>query len=179
MQSKIVYYVATSIDGFIAGLEDDVSSFLYEGDGVERYKSDLLTFDTVLMGRKTYEAGLKLGLQPGKKAYPGMKHYIFSSALQLENPEEGVYVRNLDQKTISAIKSASTKDIYLCGGGELAGWFLQHGLIDEVRLKVNPIILGKGIKLFNGLNHTKLLHLTTHEFFDEGMMLLSYDVIKP
>ena len=176
MQSKIVYYVATSIDGFIAGSEDDISSFLYEGDGVERYKSDLLEFDTVFMGRRTYEIGFKYGLKPGHKAYPGMKNYIFSSSLQIERYEDGVHVHQLDFKTISEIKKASSKNIYLCGGGALSEWFLEHGLIDEVRLKVNPIILGEGVKLFNSSNQTRRLHLTQHESFEEGMIILNYEV---
>jgi dihydrofolate reductase len=178
MQSKIVYYVAVSIDGFIAGLNDDVSSFLYEGEGVERYKSDLLEFDTVFMGRKTYEAGFKFGLEPGRKAYPEMQNYVFSKNLHLNNCEEGLHVCKLDVDLIDQVKRTSTKDIYLCGGGKLAEWFLANDLIDEIKIKVNPIILGKGVKLFNNLSHTKFLKLKESNSFDEGLMILSYEVLK-
>ncbi|WKN40748.1 dihydrofolate reductase family protein [Tunicatimonas pelagia] len=178
MQSKIVYYVATSIDGFIAGSHNDISSFFYEGEGVEKYKSDLSGFDTVLMGRKTYEVGFKFGLKPGSKAYPGMRNYIFSEHLYLENCEEGVHVCSMDANLIKEIRKTSTKDIYLCGGGMLAAWLLQHGQVDEVRIKINPIILGTGVKLFSNLDRTWKLHLTNQESFDEGMTILSYDVIK-
>ncbi|MEJ2066019.1 MAG: hypothetical protein P8X74_22535, partial [Reinekea sp.] len=67
---KIVYYVASSIDGYISGLNDDVSGFIYEGDGVQKYLNDLGSYDTVIMGKNTYEFGYKHGLKPGQPAYP-------------------------------------------------------------------------------------------------------------
>ena len=68
---KIVYYIATSIDGYICGKEGDASGFVGKGEGVTRYLQDLEAFDTVIMGRKTYE----FGLSPGEPAYPHMDHY--------------------------------------------------------------------------------------------------------
>ena len=65
---KIVYYVATSLDGFIANLDQGIEGFV-GGSGVEKYLSDLQGFDTVIMGRKTYEFGYRFGLQPGQPAY--------------------------------------------------------------------------------------------------------------
>ena len=66
---KIIYYVASSIDGFIAGLNDDISDFVAGGLGVEKYLSDLQSFKTVIMGRRTYEfvyqEGLEVNLQVG------------------------------------------------------------------------------------------------------------------
>lgn len=76
---KIIYYVATSIDGFISGLNEDISGFLPDGNGVQKYLDDLKEFKTVIMGRKTYEFGYKYGLKPGSPAYPHMDHYIFSN----------------------------------------------------------------------------------------------------
>ncbi len=65
---KIVYYVASSIDGFIAGVNDDISGFVPGGSGVEKYLSDLKSFKTVIMGRRTYEFGYQFGLEPGQPA---------------------------------------------------------------------------------------------------------------
>ena len=56
---RIVYYVAVSLDGFISGPEGDIEGFASGGDGVEKYFSDLKHYDTVIMGRKTYEFGYK------------------------------------------------------------------------------------------------------------------------
>lgn len=52
---KIIYYIATSMDGYVSGENNDVSAFLYQGKGVEKYLADLSGFKTVIMGRKTYE----------------------------------------------------------------------------------------------------------------------------
>ena len=82
---KIIYYVASSLDGFIAGPEDDISDFAAGGSGVDQYLSDLQNFKTVIMGRRTYEFGYQYGLKPGQPAYPHMEHFIFSSSLQLAN----------------------------------------------------------------------------------------------
>lgn len=62
---KITYYVAISLDGFIAGPDGDISGFVQQGEGVNQYLQDLQAFDTVIMGRKTYEFGYAYGLQPG------------------------------------------------------------------------------------------------------------------
>lgn len=59
---RIVYYVATSLDGFISGPDEDVSGFANEGNGVTKYLADLADYDTVIMGRKTYEFGYRFGL---------------------------------------------------------------------------------------------------------------------
>ena len=81
---KIVYYVASSIDGFISGENEDISGFLKEGNGVQKYLDDLKEFETVIMGRRTYEFGYKYGLKPGEPPYPHMNHFIFSETLNFE-----------------------------------------------------------------------------------------------
>jgi len=146
---KIVYYVATSLDGFIAGPNDDISGFIPSGNGVKKYQDDLLQLDTVIMGRRTYEFGYKYGLRPGTKVYPHMKHYIFSSSLHFENPQ--VTVCKPDLSIIKKLKEETGSDIYLCGGGEFAGWLLLNEEIDILKIKLNPFIQGKGIPLFGGV----------------------------
>jgi dihydrofolate reductase len=127
---KIIYYVATSLDGFISGPNNDVSNFVGEGNGVEKYLSDLKEFSTVIMGRKTYEFGYQYGLEPGQLAYPHMEHYIFSDSLHLENAHDLLHIEKLNIKRIQEIKERSSTDVYLCGGGQFAGWLLDHGQID-------------------------------------------------
>ena len=101
---KIIYYVASSLDGFISGLNEDISGFVAAGNGVEKYLSELANFDTVIMGRKTYEFGYKFGLQPGQPAYPHMVHYIFSDHLKLENADSRVHVKKIDLQEIETIQ---------------------------------------------------------------------------
>lgn len=89
---KIVYYVASSIDRFISGPNGDISTFVGEGTGVTKYLADLKEYDTVIMGKNTYEFGYQFGLKPNQPAYPHMTHYIFSNRLKLENPDPLVHV---------------------------------------------------------------------------------------
>lgn len=171
---KIVYYVATSLDGYIAGQDDDISLFAHDGNGVEKYLEELQEFSTTIMGRKTYEFGYQFGLEPGQPAYPHMQHHIFSSTLQFENKHPQVHVEQLSTDRILELKASSSTDIYLCGGGRLAGWLLDKGLIDTIKLKLNPIVLGSGTKLFSGSNPSNNWTLEKSESFDNGLMFLTY-----
>lgn len=174
---KIVYYVAISVDGFIAGPNDDISGFAQQGPGVEKYQQDLLQFDTVIMGRRTYEFGYQYGLSPGQPAYPHMEHYLFSNTLTFEQSHEKVHVVPPDLSQVTALKEQDGSDIYLCGGGAFAGWLLDQQQIDVLKIKLNPVVLGGGIPLFNGLSDTYQLSITKQETFDEGPQILTYDVV--
>lgn len=172
---KIIYYVASSLDGYIAGMNDDISQFIPQGKGVEKYLSDLTKFETVIMGRRTYEFGFQYGLKPGQPAYPNMEHFIFSETLKIENLAETVHIEKLSVERINEIKTNSKTDIYLCGGGEFAGWLLDNGLIDQIKLKLNPIIIGEGIRLFGSSNAKINLDLDEQESFDDGLQILTYN----
>lgn len=176
---KIIYYVASSLDGFIAGDDDDVSAFIYTGSGNEKYLKDLKTFDTVIMGRKTYEFGYKFGAIPGEPspAYPHMKHYIFSNNLKFENPNPNIQVKKLAINEVEKLQKEKGTDIYLCGGGQFAGWLLEHQKIDVLKIKLNPLILGKGIQLFAKLNNNYNLQLVNSIKYENGLQIMTYNIM--
>lgn len=171
---NIVYYVAASLDGYISGPNDDVTGFVSNGNGVEKYLADLSEFDTVIMGRKTYEFGYAYGLKPGEPAYPNMKHYIFSDHLTFEHQSESVHVKPIDANEIKALKHQSGTDIYLCGGGVFAGWLLENGLIDILKIKVSPLILGQGVPLFGTSKAVRKLRLMDSTLYDHGLQIVTY-----
>ncbi|SNS80554.1 Dihydrofolate reductase [Ekhidna lutea] len=173
---KIVYYVATSLDGYIAGENDDVSMFAVGGEGVEQYMYDLQSFDTVIMGRRTYEFGYRFGLEPGQPAYPHMDHFIYSSSLCFDNANDQVKVVPPDLNHLEALKKECGSEIYLCGGGNFAGWLMKNGLIDEVKLKVNPIILGGGIRLFGEHKVQTKLKMVYCQSYPDGMQIITFEV---
>ncbi|MEM9834706.1 MAG: dihydrofolate reductase family protein [Bacteroidota bacterium] len=175
---KIIYYVASSLDGYIAGKDDDVSQFILQGEGVDRYQSDLANFRMVIMGRKTYEFGYQFGLQPGQPAYPHMHHHIFSNSLVTDNLSEQVQIEKLSVSRVEEIRENAKTDIYLCGGGQLAGWLLENGLIDQLKLKLNPIVLGSGTKLFGSSTANENWELIDRESFSDGLQILTYDKKK-
>lgn len=175
---KIIYYVASSIDGFISGENDDVSGFSYEGEAIKKYLVDLQAFNHVLMGRKTYEFGYQFGVKPGEPSptYAHMSQYILSNNLEFEDKHEQVKVLPLDVEQVQRLKQEAETDIYLCGGGQLAGWLLSNKLLDEVKIKLNPVIIGAGTKLFEGVKKNYGLTLLGDEKYEDGMKILHYSI---
>jgi len=174
---KIVYYVATSLDGFISGPNGDISAFKHYEEPIRQYKEDLSTFKTVIMGRNTYEFGYKYGLQPGQPAYPNMTHHVFSNQLELKNKSDQIHIEKVDINRIKDIKKQATTDVYLCGGGHFAGWLLDNHLIDQLKLKLNPILLGEGIRLFGKSKTQANWTLKETLSFDAGLQFLTYDFV--
>lgn len=74
---KLIYHVATTLDHYIAHEDHSIEGFLQEGDHVTDYVASFQNYDTVIMGKATYEFGYQYGMEPGQPAYPNMKHYIF------------------------------------------------------------------------------------------------------
>lgn len=174
---RIIYYVAMSLDGYITGPNEDISQFSYSGPLVDQYVQDLQSFQTVIMGRKTYEFGYNFGLVPGQPAYPHMMHYIFSETLSLKVKHPQVHILSSSIETLKQIKLQSPTAIYLCGGSLFAGWLLSNRLIDEIRIKLNPIILGEGRPLFDGIKQNFRIKMTNSHSYEDGMQLLAYNII--
>jgi dihydrofolate reductase len=123
------------------------------------------------MGRRTYEIGLKEGIS---NPYPQMKQYVFSRTLK-DSPDLAVELVSADPLAfVRELKQQSGQDIWLCGGGNLATLLFSE--INELILKVNPILLGSGIPLFSGIVQQTSLELTDSKIYDNGFMLLHYRV---
>ena len=184
---ELTYYVAVSLDGFIAGSEHDVSGFLYEGDHVEMivrdYRDTLpkvaldalgLTaagdrFDTTLMGWATYAAGFAHTRDP----YPHTRQYVFSrSHAQAEAPP-GITVTHADPvDLVRELKGEPGSGIWLCGGGDLAGQLIDE--IDRLVLKVNPVVLGGGTPLFDGTSGSRPWELDVSTPYASGVVVNEY-----
>lgn len=174
---KLVYHVGATLDGFIAHEDGSAEGFIYEGEHVTDYTQSLQRYDTVLMGKKTYEFGYQYGLQPGQPAYPHMKHYIFSKSLQFDSPASD-QVEVIDQNEVAFIqqlKAGEGTSLYLCGGGSFAGFLLEQGLIDELKIKLYPVLFGKGIPLFKTNKEVKLTLLDS-KVYNTDVLLMTYKI---
>ncbi|MEU8625947.1 dihydrofolate reductase family protein [Streptomyces sp. NPDC048669] len=192
---KLVYFIASTLDGFIAGPDGADPSGPdgfwpvpedYIGHLIAEYPETLpgpartalsvsvrgTHFDTVLEGRRSYEIGLRAGVAD---AYPHLRHIVFSRTLG-ESPDTGVEIVSGDPVArVRELKQEEGKDIWLVGGGELAGALYSE--IDTLIVKLSPVTLGAGIPLFsdkatfNPLSWT----LTDHKVLDSGALFLTYE----
>lgn len=173
---KVVYDVTMSLDGYIAGPDGSVDAFSIKGSHMDDYQKRLLSYDTVLMGKKTYEIGYKFGLKPGEVLYPHMKHYIFSHSIDFEESGQVFIVRNYAQETVRELRGKEGGDIFLAGGGIFAGSLLRLGFIDVLKINVNPVVLGGGVKLFDNPPTKPKFHLVSGKKYRNGVALMTYSV---
>lgn len=171
---KLKYHVAITLDGFIAHTDHTVHGFVEEGEHMtDSFASLKNDYDIVLMGRRTYEFGFQFGVT---NPYPWLRQYVISRSMA-HNPDAIVeLVSENIFEFVRELKEEDGKDIYLCGGAELAACFLEEGLIDEIVVKLNPVVFGTGIPLFSGTAKQAALELMTSKVYENGVMLLNYRV---
>jgi dihydrofolate reductase len=188
MARALVYYVACTVDGFIAREDGSFDWALARGehfaDLIARLPEtfpvhsrrtlgvpeDARRFDTVLMGRKTYEVGLNEGIT---SPYAPLRQFVLSSSLP-GVPDSGVHLHRGDPvELVRALKAESGMDIWLCGGGTLAAGLFSE--IDELILKINPVVIGSGIPLFQGVAGSRPAMLVEHKVYGNGFVLARYD----
>jgi dihydrofolate reductase len=171
---KVIYHVASTVDGFIGHEDHGVDGFIQDGEHTNDYLKALKNdYDLVFMGRNTYDFGVRLGVT---NPYPWMKQYVFSSSLD-QNPNEHVELVSGDpRELVQNLKDQAGKDLYLCGGGDLAARFLNAGLLDEIVLKLNPVLFGTGIPLFRQISKPVRLELKNTRVYSSGVILIRYAV---
>ncbi|MEU8384783.1 dihydrofolate reductase family protein [Streptosporangium sp. NPDC048865] len=192
---KLVYFVASTIDGFVAGPDGSdptgPEGFMFPAEDyirhlVEEYPETLpgparaalgvtaggVHFDTVLEGRRSYEIGLAAGVTD---AYPHLRHLVFSRTLT-ESPDPGVELVAGDPvAAVRELKREEGRDVWLVGGGELAG--ALYGEIDRLVVKLNPLTAGTGIPLFGrgAVFAPGAWSLAGHTVLGSGVAFLTYD----
>ena len=170
---KVVYSVAMSLDGFIAGPNGEADWILMDPD--IDFSSMFARFDTIVMGRKTYEVARTA--QGG--GMPGIRSYVFSRTL---DPADcpGVTVATDAVMTVNQLRSGSGKDIWLFGGGQLFGSLALAGLVDRIEVAAVPVMLGAGVPIWTSAGSSIQLRLEEHQVLaTTGTVLLSYQVDKP
>jgi dihydrofolate reductase len=172
---KIIVYIATSADGFIARPDGDVS-WLDRPKSAGDYGMGAFykTIDTTLMGRKTYDIGRKLG----QESYPGKKNYVFSRTHDVGESMGVEFVARSAGAFARRLRGVEGKDIWLVGGGELVGSFLDAGEIDELVIHVVPTLIGEGIPLLHPRHRSVPLNLLSSRAFPDGVVRLHYAVSK-
>ena len=173
--AEIKLFIATTIDGYIAR-EDGSLDWLNDLPNPDRldygYLDFLESIDVLIMGRKTYEEILNFGID---WPYADRTSFIVSSDedYMIKTPNTSL-VHLINEDFISALRSDSKKNVWIVGGGQLIQEFLQYDAIDEMTLSIIPVILGKGIGLFQENEKELKFELIKSESFTTGVVNIEY-----
>src|SRR5690606_33221745 len=165
-------FIATSLDGYIAKPNDDLSFLkIVEKDGEDYgYAQFTDTIDTIILGRKTYDYVLK---EIGSSHYDNGTRDVYVIT-RTEKPSVGrttFYTGNLTE-LITQLKAKTTKNIYCDGGAELIDALLKTDLIDEFIISIIPVLVGSGTRLFKDGRPEQALKLIGTKTFDTGLTQL-------
>ena len=170
---QVVYGGASSLDNYLARPDHAVDWLKWSREVADVMAAFWPRIDTVIMGRKTYDAAVRAGQGGG---YPGVATYVFSRTLT-ETPGSGVtLVREDAAQFVRHLKQQPGKDICVMGGGDFARTLLEADLVDEVGFNVHPVLLGDGIPAFHRMSRQIDLELTGCREFSTGCVLLTYRV---
>lgn len=172
MHRKVQLFIATSLDGFIAGPDGDMSFLsLVQKEGEDYGYADFIRdVDTVITGRKTYDWVMT---QVPEFPHADKETYIIT---RTEKPSTGktiFYSGNL-KELVTDLKNRTGKNIFVDGGAEIVNQLLKDNLIDEIYISILPVILGGGVRLFHEGNPNFHLKLTETKQFDTGLVQLHY-----
>jgi dihydrofolate reductase len=166
---KVILGVAVSLDGFIEGPNGEYDWCFTDQDyGLSDFFKRV---DTIFIGRKTYEMTLAMG--DNGNGFPKFKEYIFSTTLD-KVKDGATLIKSNIKIEVENIKKEKGKDIWLFGGAGLTTSLITLGLVDELSLAVNPILLGYGKPLFNNINDRINLTLVDTKTYSTGLVSLTY-----
>ncbi len=158
---RVVYYIAASLDGYIAKADGNLDWLYEHGRDYTGYDEVYQTMDTIIMGRSTYDWVLANGQWSYTK-----KCYVFTH--RNDEPRFGVeFVHGDVGSFLQSLRQKPGAKIWLIGGAEIADAFIKAGLVDEFIITVIPVIIGGGIPLFKERNPLTELALTDVKRFGD------------
>ncbi|HEY6902518.1 MAG TPA: dihydrofolate reductase family protein [Puia sp.] len=169
---KVILYIASSLDGYIARPNDDLSFLsIVQKEGEDYgYAEFMKTIDTVILGRKTYDWVTK---EVGFFPHADKPTYVLTRTPRPAIGQTIFYTGGLSE-LIKKLKSESGKNIFCDGGAEVVNELLKQDLIDELVISLIPILLGEGTRLFKDGRPEQKLRLISATSFDTGLAQLHY-----
>jgi dihydrofolate reductase len=164
---KIILFTACTLDGFIAGENDEIDWLFTDGD--YGYKEFLDSVDTTLWGNRTWELAEKMeGFEP----YTDKANYVFTRQKKSPIPGKVLFHNGNIPELVHELKNGEGKDIWLVGGGEINTILLNASLIDEMVLSYHPVVLGKGKPLFPNAERLSAFKTMRVQKFESGLVQL-------
>jgi len=174
---KIIVYIATSADGFIARPDGNVDWLNRpEPKGSYGRGEFFKSIDTILWGRKTYEKGIEMGMNASSGFGRGIRNYVFSRSPQRSSEGAFEFLNEPVKPFAQRLRAQPGKDIWMMGGGEIIASFLDEGEIDEFSIHVIPVLIGEGIPLIQPRHREVRLKLLSSKEFPDGVVHLNYRV---
>lgn len=171
--SKVIIYIATSLNGYIAGKNDDLSwleAFNSENEDYG-YSEFIENVGTVIMGARTYEQSL----QHPERRIAGIKNYVLSSkSMTVPQGIDAAFYNGDLAALVTKIKKENAQDIFVVGGGQVISSFLNASLVDELLQFVAPVILKEGIAMYSKIDKEICLQLSETTRYETGMVKLHY-----
>ena len=171
---KLSLFIASSLDGYIAKPNDDLSFLkLVEKEGEDYgYAEFTANIDTIILGRRTYDWVLR---EIGTSHYDNGERnvYVITRTERQSVGKTKFYTGNLTE-LVQQLKSEYGKNIYCDGGAEIVNELLISDLIDEFIVSIVPVLVGNGIRLFKDGRPEQQLELVNTKTFDTGLIQLHY-----
>ena len=179
---KIIVYIATSADGYIARPDGDVEWLNRRPRTVDYGIREFYpTIDTILWGRKTYDWLLSYCRKKGKKDGlfdTKLANYVFSRNPPKRAASGVEFVSDPVKAFAQRLRTTPGKQIWMMGGGELIASFLDAGEIDEFDIHVIPVFIGEGIPLVAPRHRDVPLRLRASRKYPDGVVRLRYEVAQ-
>ncbi|TLM72797.1 dihydrofolate reductase family protein [Pseudarthrobacter sp. NamB4] len=185
---KIILQNAVSLDGFFEGPGRDISWHRVDEELHQHMNDELSAMGGFIAGRVTHElmaeywpaADRNPESSPAEAVFAriwrGMPKYVFSRTLT-EAPWNTTVIADVVPEHIGELKAQAGGDLVM-SGADLAGTFMRHGLIDEFRIYVQPVVIGQGPRVFQSPDFTADLHLVENRSFGNGVVLLRYEALN-
>jgi dihydrofolate reductase len=171
---RVRYQVACSLDGYIAG-PGGVTDWIEPGPDID-FAALFAQFDTLLMGRVTYEA-----LTPETLAgdeFRSREIVVISRTLRAQDHPGVTVISSHLEREVEKLRARDGGDIWLFGGGQLFHSLLALGQVDTVEPAILPVLLGGGVPLLPAPSGRHALRLTGHRGYASGLVWLEYDVLR-
>lgn len=167
---RVRLFIATSLDGYIAGPNESLDWLFTDED--YGYDAFIEGVDVLAMGRKTFENVLQLGEWP----YDGKRTFVFSRSANPPLDPRVTYTSLSPAEWLTQRSAEAGQDLWVVGGGELIGAFLDAFLVDEITVAMHPVVLGGGIPFIPAGTHRHALRLVSQRAWPSGLVQLTYVV---